>query len=271
MKNLLVAFICVLSISSLQALSVASLNIEWFGRGGRIEGNSDDEYRQKRLQEFLVNELPKSDVYAFQEIMNMEQFKAMLPHLECHTYSEDNLRVQHVVLCADPSIILSKGVDEPTRLGRFGLRPAVVLKVKDHDGSEVSVATFHLKAGRDSSETRLDQMRAFAASSLITEKSIIIGDFNTYDKGSTGLAADDKELISDVLSPIGFADVENTVATFLGYNNRIFDHAWVKGLGSSSAKVVGPCNQSSVSKPFSSYGFFKRFVSDHCALYLTTD
>jgi len=251
---------------SLKALTVTSLNIQWYGRGGRIEGNRSDEYRQKRIKEFLTQEMPSSDVYAFQEVIEPELIAKLVPHMECHTYDVDNKRAQHIVLCANPLIIVGKEVDEPTRLGRFGLRPGVILKVRGDDGGVVSVVGVHLKAGKNDTQTRLDQLKALSVSPFLTEKTIIVGDFNNYDKVSTGLEQDDIGLMELLLNPEGFAKLDNKTATYLGYNNRVFDWVWIKGLSSTPVNVIGPCRQDSVRKPFKSYGFFKRFVSDHCAL-----
>lgn len=267
-KGLLLSVIFLLNLP-LQALTVTSLNIQWFGRGGRIEGTKHDEYRQHRLTQFLLEEAGQTDVYAFQEVMDPSLISKTLPHLECHTYEPNNTRLQHVVLCAKPSIIISKTIDEPTRLGRFGLRPAVILTVKNSAGEAVNVIGMHLKAGRSSTQVRVDQIKAFVQSPSLSTKSIVVGDFNTFDKQSTGLAQDDLSLIEAVMNPVGLKKVANDTVTYLGRQNRVFDWAWTKGLTSSPLRVIGPCDQTSVRKPFQSYGFYKRFVSDHCAVQIT--
>lgn len=251
-------------------LSVTSLNIQWYGIGGVLEGESGDEYRDDRIHEFLTEQIPTSDVYVFQEVTDMVRVASLLIGYQCYTYSSQNIKHQHVVICADPAVVISSTVEYSVQLNSPGLRPAMVLNVKYKD-KEVAIVGLHLKAKRDSTDKRLSQVQALADSQLISDNAILIGDFNSYDKASTGRSSDDSELFDGLLGPVNYVQSinETNSPTFLGFSKRILDRVWTRGMEVQSHKVYGPCNRESVSGPFNNNGFFKRFVSDHCAIQVT--
>lgn len=185
------------------ALTITSLNIEWFGRGGVISGSPVDEYRIQRLRDFLLYQIPASDVLVLQEITAVELLQDSFPEYDCKTY-EPRFNHQHVVLCALTKYTSDFFEIEDVDLGSYGLRP----------GSGLSL---------------------------------------TYGKG--GLFRKKKTL--------------NIVGVHLKAGR--FDHAWYKGVVVESTTVYGPCNEESVARPYDDFGFYNRFISDHCALQLVLE
>ena len=261
---------------STHALTVTSLNIEWFGRGGTIAGTSADEYRIQRLRDFLLVQIPVSDVLVFQEITDVELLEGSFPEYECKTY-DPRANHQHVVLCALPKFNSEFFEIKEVDLGSYGLRPGSGITIEYgkrglfRKKKTLDIVGVHLKAGRFESDVRLEQINEIIADESLGKKAIILGDFNSYPKESTENELGDEELINQILAPLGFKQAQYSGATYLSRFERRFDHAWYKGISLTSTKVFGPCNEESVARPYDNFGFFNRFISDHCALQLVIE
>jgi endonuclease/exonuclease/phosphatase family metal-dependent hydrolase len=253
---------------TIHALVITSLNVQWYGRGGIISGSEKDEYRDLRLKELITKQVPASDVLVFQEITAPHLLVKAFSEFKCHTYDAFKKRHQHVVICAKEEIIISHAVDYAIQLDSRGLRPAMILNVADENGDEVSIVGVHLKAGPKDSAKRLKQVSLLTKGTYLTNKMVIIGDFNTFPKERTGLSEDDHILMNDMLGKKGFTQVGGDTTTFIGDYIRTFDRVWLKGLEAKNYKVYGPCSQGSLAAPFSLRSFYTRFISDHCLLQL---
>ena len=264
-KTLLIASLLLFTLSA-DALTITSLNIEWFGRGGSIKGETTDEYRRSRLRDFLFNQIPTSDVFVFQEITNPHLLQEFLPELDCQTYSSKTTRHQYVVLCARMTLELKTTANHNVQLGNPHMRAAIVGTVKSESGKLTQIIGLHLKAGPDHTRMRLDQIGQLNPDLQSEIPTVIVGDFNTYPNDRTGLPMDDAHYMDQIFQIHQMAQAPLKHPTYLGYKNRYFDRAWIKGANIERTKVFGPCNESSVLPPYSSTGFYKRFISDHCAL-----
>lgn len=265
MKHLLTLLLFFPILSS--ALTVTSLNVEWYGRGGRINGDSSQEFRDREIVQFLTSEIPASDVYVFQEITDPVRLASLFPTLNCSTYEVENQSHQFVVICAKEDIVESFDAEFEVQLGRGGLRPAMILNLKEKSTSHVvSIVGLHLKAGTRETQTRLNQIEKLANSLKISKKSLIIGDFNTFPFDVTGNWKDDHELMEDILTPVGYHHIENRVPTFLGRFPKTLDRAFSRGLEIQSLRVYGPCQKGSVQIPYQNERFYNRNISDHCAV-----
>jgi endonuclease/exonuclease/phosphatase family metal-dependent hydrolase len=254
------------SIAQASSLKVTSLNVEWYGRGGVISGNAETEYRNKTLKDFLIKELPKTDVFVFQEITEPGMLTELFSELDCFTYDAGARSHQYVVMCAEKGSVKKMGVNHNVRLDRFGLRSALLGTFKFKDKADLNVIGVHLKAGPSDTEVRLEQIKALAADVDSNAHTLIIGDLNTYSKDRTGLEKDDNELMTDLLKSKNFFEIENKIPTYFGYNAKVFDRAWGANLSTTSSKVYGPCDENFKDSPFADKKFYERFVSDHCAL-----
>lgn len=264
-KKLLIASLLLFTLGA-EALTITSLNIEWFGRGGSIKGEMTDEYRRARLRDFLLNQIPATDVFVFQEITNPQLLQVYLPELDCQTYNSDTTRHQFVVLCARMAMELQTTANHNVQLGNPHMRAAIVGTVKSGSGKRTQIIGLHLKAGPDHTLMRLDQVRQLDPDLHSEIPTIVIGDFNTYPKDRTGLPLNDALYMDQIFQIHQMTQVPLEHPTYLGFKNRYFDRAWVRGANIEQIRVFGPCNESSVPPPYSSQGFYKRFVSDHCAL-----
>lgn len=258
--KIILSLLFILTSTPLQALTVTSLNIEWYGRGGSIDGQHQDEYRDSRLKEFLLQEKILSDVYVFQEITDPERLSELLKSFECRTYDNIQKRHQYVVICTRPELFIASDVDFDVQLGHHGLRPAMMMTIKGENGESVQIVGVHLKAGVHETKTRLSQVEKISQSDKLNQatKVLVIGDFNTFD--------DDHVLMEDIFNQSHLEGVEIPSYTYFGQKPRTLDRAWGKNINVKEINIFGPCQKDSVPHPFSAYDFYQRFISDHCAL-----
>jgi len=240
---------------SAAALTVTSLNLQWFGRGGEIEGEKADEYRQKYFQELIQTQLAKTDVFVFQEVVDVAMLEEILPLWKCESYERQNLRHQHVAVCARGNISFQSSTIEGVRLGQPGLRPALRADFSLQN-KKISVIGVHLKAGPENSAIRFKQIDALKKA-VGAESVVVIGDFNTFD-------ADAEEMQKIFGSE--FVQSGGDFPTFLGFSGRIFDRVWARGLNLQNFKLSGPCAPIPDSQRLSRRSFYTRFVSDHCPI-----
>jgi endonuclease/exonuclease/phosphatase family metal-dependent hydrolase len=257
-------FYLIFIIGNSYALTITSLNIEWFGRGGEISGTIEDEYRVSYLKKFLLKEIPPSDIFVFQEVTNKELLQNMFSDYKCYSYDRDT-RHQFVVICVKDYEVLGYKSDELISLASNGLRPAMGVHILY--GEEIlSIVGVHLKASPRSFMKREKQVELLAMSPLHMDKSIIIGDFNSFPSLATGSDLDDAVKYNDTLSSKNFFHLDNLLPTYLNNNKRILDHVWARNVSIEKFDIYGPCRKDSVNGVFQSRSYYERFISDHCAL-----
>ncbi len=256
---------------SFQALSleVISLNIKWFGRGGDLYGSIEDENRTEHLIDYIHDELPKADVFVFQEIVDKEGLYQIMKDYECFSYDAGTSSHQFVVMCSKPGLLIRSDVNQESRLDRLGLRAAVIGDYKDGGDKVTRLIGVHLKAGRGSTVTRLNQIHELKVDLNEDMPTMIVGDFNTYKSDKTFFLEDDSLLISQSLGE-EFTLAKNQIPTYMGFGGRVFDRAWGRGFLNLKASVYGPCSGESVEPPYSDKYYYRDFISDHCALKITT-
>lgn len=252
----------VISIPS-QALTISSLNIEWFGKGGQVLGKIEDEYRLNHLNEFLKAPGITSDIYVFQEIAEPNLLKKIVPDKKCVTYYQEQKEHQHIVICVPENMYLNHYSIEEVRLENPGLRPALVVQI-NYQNEIIDIVGLHLKAGQKNTETRVKQIHELLQNSSLSYKAILMGDFNTYKKEDTDQIADDNLILSTILSTKNFFEVKNTTKTFINFNDQIFDRTWPRNINVKKHQILGPCQEGSTELPYSDYSFYERFISDHC-------
>ncbi len=255
---------------SIKALTVTSLNIQWYGRGGSMYGLPSDEYRDEKIKDFLTKQIPKSDVFVLQELTDTARISALLPNHFCETYGDGGRGHQNVSICVKNNSQAIFSVDEDIAVGKR-LRPAFAAKLDNG----INIIGLHLKAGSKETDLRLDQIESLINSPLTDSvenpNTLIIGDFNTYRSSLTRNEVDDVILMDGVFGQTGFTRTAHETSTYLGYGQRIFDRVWSRGLVVKKAEVYGPCRRESVKFPYSKAEYFRRFVSDHCALQVEVD
>jgi hypothetical protein len=146
------------------------------------------------------------------------------------------------------------------------MRAAMISNLVLKNNKKVKVIGLHLKAGSEKTNFRKQQLIKLEEDIFENRPMIIIGDFNAYPKDRTLLEQDDEVIFNEVLAPFGFVKSPIDYKTFLWREKRVFDLAWYKNLVLKKAAVYGPCRLDSVSYPYSSHDFYRRFVSDHCAI-----
>jgi len=271
MKSILFFLSALLPAAQAAALTITTLNLQWFGQGGVMEGQPKDEYRAQYVKELIDTQLQATDVFVFEEVMDVEVLRKALPGLTCRAYEEDRIRHQHVAFCWKISQAVTLTTIESVRLGQNGLRPAVRAEFKTAAGKTVAVYGVHLKAGFDASAERLQQIQALKAAIPAGENAVLTGDFNTFTKDKTGLAEDDHVTMQSALGA-EFVESGGTRWTYIGnYPGRVFDRVWARGVSVTGFAVQGPCTFPQQLGRLYKYSFYTRFVSDHCPVSFRVD
>jgi endonuclease/exonuclease/phosphatase family metal-dependent hydrolase len=277
MRGLLGVFGVLLSgLASAGELRVSTFNVQWYGLGSHKEGRAQDEHRDKALRKFVSQELSASDVIAFEEIVDVARLKREIlgEAYKCVSYSNDDPKHQHVVLCYRSALTLSPEEGEESytldsvALGRH--RPAVLGLLKDGSGQPLAhLMAVHLKALPDFSARRAQQARLMARRLARFQDGVpvvVLGDFNTHQTEES----DDEQMLSEIFGAgkLGLRWVEHRFKrTYRSsrYAGR-FDHVWASPeLKSSGVRVSGPCN----SRDKELIERYNQQISDHCPFSVT--
>lgn len=273
-------------ISNARALTITSFNIKLYGQK-TSSGQPTQSERNKAIKEFLDKEVPKSDVFIFEEIMDKTALmKSIVPDHQCVSYDNSMKEHQYVVLCAKKpyQLLLDEEHDdnfalEAVALGSLGQRPAVHALLADKNGQVlVRIIGVHLSAFPARTTTRLEQMAIIGTHLSATDHKIptvITGDFNTYPAALTGHAKADWDLISETLkTEISTISMANHPSAFTFRTPEFrskFDHFWLsKNIKASPVQVTGQCNSAAEDESDEVMNYY-RLISDHCPVTLQID
>ncbi len=264
-------------------LTFTTFNVEWYGLGGTKNGSLADEHRNAALKSFISNQLSKSDVISFQEVVDVDGVsKNLLPNgWKCLSYDHADSKHQHVVLCHRPGLQFSREpsddndiIDDVARDERS--RPALHLIVSDDKGKAITrVIGVHLKAFPNYAVTRYSQakkiglyLQSVADTSLPV---VVLGDFNTYPAQTNGKDQDDSLNIQTVFNKYqpGMKEVTGSFANSyrtpkLGSHfDRIYRSANTSAVSQATAYSI--CNSSDRTAIAS----YNETISDHCPVSAT--
>ncbi len=269
-------------------LSVTSFNIKLYGQKTQLQPDAMAPDRDRALINFIKNEIPESDVYVFEEIMNKHDFiKNVVKDLNCVSYDNPRAEHQYILICAKEQyqLKIDTQVDdnfalEEVALGSTGQRPAVHALVTNSLGQPLArVIGVHLNAFPANTANRLKQTEIIRKHLMKADSNvptIITGDFNTYPASLTGQPRSDIELISEVLRKDNMKiNMPSHPApyTFRSPEFRSkFDHFWK----SESLQSVGPvhvtgyCNERDEEDSFDLFSIpdYYDLISDHCPVTL---
>lgn len=214
---------------------VSSFNIRCYGLGGEYSGRFRDEKRNHKLKQLIAAELSDCDVMVFQEIVDVESFKLLLPEgYNTFIYEHDYNRHQRVIICTKSSFTLTDTQKIPgTVLDERFSRPALYgqLNQKDSNSPILHVIGVHLKSGHLHTDTRLQQATAIVEfiKTLDTKIPVVLtGDFNSQAKEQTKFELDDKDLLNEVFQKIDLKLIENEIYTYhTHWEKQVLDHFWV--------------------------------------------
>ena len=265
-------------------VSVTTFNIRYYGLGGSMKGTPAQEKRDATLKEFIGRYVPQSDLFVFQEIVDVNRLvnKVLPPNFECISYKHADPKHQHVVLChkadqlnfdADPND--PDSVIEEVSINPERSRPAVHTLVTDKKGQVLfRLIGVHLKAFPHESASRLSQVRSmakFLKESKTQVPVVIGGDFNTYNTDSTNFTKTFKQ------TGLNLVEAQNKFEyTYRkGEMRSKFDRFWISGSELSQIKPVDVytvCNApklSATGTDFSDANYYYNAISDHCPVTLT--
>lgn len=216
-------------------IKVSSFNIRCYGLGGEYSGRFRDEKRNANIKNFIKTELSDCDVMVFQEIIDVEVFKGLVPrNYKTFTYDHSFKRHQRVVICLKDSFDLSPfSTVEGTTLDERYSRPALYGQVVDKKSNKalLHIIGVHLKSGHLHSETRLKQSTAITKFINSLDQSIPIvlsGDFNSQPKERTGLKQNDVVVLNEVFEDAGLSLIQNSTPTYhTNWEQQVLDHIWV--------------------------------------------
>lgn len=265
-------------------LTFTTFNIAWYGLGGSMKNTPADEYRNKAIKSFIAKELAKTDVFSFQEIVDVAGLKKnLLPAgWDCESYDHESEKHQHVVLCHRPGLQFSREpsddndlIDDVARNDGHS-RPALHVIVSDSSGRAITrVIGVHLKAFPTYAVTRYSQakkigmyLQAVADPKLPV---VILGDFNTYPAQTNGKDSDDNLNIQTVLNKYqpGMREVEAPFQNSYRTKklNSHFDRIYRSGNVSviSKASAYSACNSTDLTEITA----YNETISDHCPVSAT--
>ncbi len=279
----LLTLLCFSQIATAAPLQVVTFNMKWFGLGGGIAGNFGDEFRDSWIFEFSATPMGggflQADVLVLEEVVEPSRLKRLVPNHVCHSYITTSFRHQHVVVCVRQGLTFEPdGGDDNYALESVSmggdLRPAV-------HGTVVETATgtkrfhligVHLKADRDESAKRLEQMKlikAFMDNNINDGLPIVMtGDFNLFDEN--GDLAQMEALLAGTVKA-----VPSTRTTYRGFSRaRQFDLFFVSPsmLPMGSPYVPDICQADHQGRVrFDNLEFYRQMVSDHCPVKITVN
>lgn len=221
----------------LQSISVSSFNIRCYGLNGEYDGKYGDERRDEKLKAFMAKHIFGCDVMFFQEIIDAERFKTLLPQeYKVFCYKHEYKRHQKIIIAYKQKFQLCEILEnEPTiasvAVNEKTSRPALICKLIYEGEAIVNLVGVHLKSGSTHTHTRVLQ------SQKITEylrqisgdlPSIVAGDFNTRVKEVTGQNDNDVEILEKIFEPINLKRVPNQSFTYrTPWEEHCLDHFWV--------------------------------------------
>jgi hypothetical protein len=259
-------------------VKISTLNLKWYGIGGFMWNDAEDEFRRENIKKFIDQVLHDSEIIVFTEIVETDDLKALMQdRMECVTYEGEWSRHQHVVACYDKDKFRAEKFDSDfiiseAALGSGGLRPALQVKICEKTGEcFLQVLGVHL-AAKNKTEKRAEQLKTVNENLKRQTKrlpTVIAGDFNSYIKEQTGGEKDDMEIFEEVLSEdlVPFRSVTKHIPTYnSGEHGRAYDHI-VVSQGISVHRVWGyeACaKEPNLEKKFIPYGSYRRYYTDHC-------
>lgn len=265
-------------------VTATTFNLKWYGLGGAMWNNPEQEFRQTLLRRFIDEELPNTDLFVFTEVVKVDALQKMLEsRAECISYEGGWSRHQHIVLCFNPKKFRAEKWDEDfiipeVNLGSGGLRPALQAKICLRNGScFLQVIGVHLVAG-PKSEKRFTQMQLLKDAIHRPSKlwpTLIMGDFNSYTREQNGLEMSDMEHLSATLKhpESDFTSINEHIKSYSsGEWARTYDHIVVSTAHIKTLKTSGypACqNQQDFTQKFIPYPHFRKYFSDHCPVTAT--
>ncbi len=256
-----------------EPISITTVNIEFYGQ------NRTSDSRDASIREFFTLEGIYSDVFAFEEIVDVVGLEKNLlqNRYKCHSYDHSNRGHQHVVICVRNGMRFVVANDDNNyayeNVALTTLRPAVHGILVNASGRELAhIVAVHLKAMPNEGATRNRQIKLIADN--LNNRGddlpvVFLGDLNSYDSDVENFA----EIFSE--NGIGLAPLPMPFFTFR--TNRyqsIFDWFLVTGdiEATTPVRVSGPCNDSwSSGTAFDDLAFYNQKVSDHCPVSTTLD
>lgn len=278
------AFLSVTAQAQVKSLKFTTLNVEWYGLGGDINGNPSNEHRDQYLKDFFKKYVTTSDVVSFEEIVDVPRLERLLPDdWTCVSYDSSNPKHQHVVLCTSGAYDFANVeyddnalIDTVSDDGFVRSRPAVRVNLIENKTKKIlaTVVGVHLKSQDASFDVREKQMEVIAADLAQLPKDrpfLIMGDMNTYDtNNSSFITIDDKYTLEKALqAKIGSAKLVEHTAQYTFRNNKHesqFDQFLINNFTAVGApQVFGVCNnERKGSDKYYDLNFYNRNISDHC-------
>lgn len=288
LRAALVAVVCLqVQAHAAGTLRIASLNLRWYGNNG--SSKPSPEKRDATIRAFLADELRRSDVIVFQEIVDVARLKREIigDRMTCHSYQHPDKNHQHVVVChkneyelvresGDNNFAAEEVAEQAADPDRA--RPALSGLLRLRTGKKVAhVIGVHLKAFPDESETRIRQARVIGERIADFDDDLpvmVIGDFNTYSSEDNPFSKDDDVLITQAFDR-GGASLRQVPNRFK-YTYRTkkhsgkFDRLWVsQGVRDSEMQVSAPCTLDADPESTAQVEKYNTQVSDHCLVATT--
>jgi hypothetical protein len=259
-------------------LTVSTLNIKFYGfQKNKISTKKNLlDPRNESLKHYIAQNLIKSDIISFEEIIDVENFisKVVPQNFKCQSYTRKRKSHLHVVVCYQSKYqFLIPGNDtnhiiESTTLGR-NLRPVVHGVLATKTGKPLAyLAAVHLKASKPHSATRNKQVTILAQFMKTLPKGldkIIVGDFNTH---GNDISSFNRILNHANLSMRHLSNKNRYTYRSNRFNSKL-DHYWVSSTLKQTRNISTSriCNDTiSPMGRYADVAEYNKEISDHCFL-----
>jgi endonuclease/exonuclease/phosphatase family metal-dependent hydrolase len=248
----------------MKKLEIVTFNIRCFGFDGDYFAKNKAETRINKLKDFIEQNFPQTDLYVFQEIMDLSLLHKILPpDFDMVHYEHDYKRHMHIVFAYNNKYTFKNLKTIPhTALDETKSRPVLYGLLVEDEKPLAHIIGVHLKSSYEHTDKRINQCQLVFdfVQNLDSQLPIIMtGDFNSHFKAKTTKQNDDlyyfKNIFKNQLSLI-----EHGQPTYLTSNDNIqLDHFWTRGAKVLKSEVYNLDN-------YSKNNTFQKYyseISDH--------
>lgn len=214
-------------------LTLTTFNIRCFGFNGNYHAVNRMEYRIQFLKSFIEKYFSDTDVFIFQEIMDLSILNQILPDgFKFYHYTHDYPRHMYVVLAcrkefdfSDVQIIPNTALDDTK--SRYAFYGKLIQDQKDI----AHIIGVHLKSGYEHTEKRIFQCQLIYdfINSLSTNLPVVLaGDFNSHFKTRTGKDEDDLSYFKTIFKDQMTLTEHNKKTYILPMEETHLDHFWIR-------------------------------------------
>lgn len=219
----------------MESITLSTFNIRCFGYNGQYFAENKSECRLPFLKSFLELNFSDTDVFVFQEIMDLSILEKILPTgFRIYHYDHDYPKHMHIVLaCKSEYKFTDLKTIPDTKLDETKSRPAFYGQLEKGSKIVAGIIGVHLKSGFEHTDKRILQCEAISKfiKNLSSSVPIVMaGDFNSHFKSKTKNEHDDLFYLQSCLKAYFSPNFHDKPTYLLLSEKTQLDHIWVRGV-----------------------------------------